>query len=394
MTFDIPTFVLMGAFIASVCGILLIYAYFYYRDAPAAIWWGVSQLILATGILMSLTGGITGDDRVTAGAFVLFVLCAATQWYGTRLLTGSRRYLPLVLVGPAIVAAVNLLPFGAALPIARGVTATVFNLAYFGGAVYALLRPAAGRLAAYKPLAVLFVANIVAVGLAPFGGLGSTEGGVPPLLSLVGLLHLEAQIFVLATTIFVIAALRERNEIDQRHAADTDSLTGLASRRRFFDHGERHAQRGAPAGTPISVVLFDLDHFKGINDRFGHATGDAALRVFADVARKMLRPHDLIGRIGGEEFAAILHGSDSAAAYVIAERIRKAFQEAAEFVNGRPVRATLSAGIATTTVPFILDAMLKDADAALYLAKEKGRNRVERPNDLPPPDSTRVARVA
>jgi diguanylate cyclase (GGDEF)-like protein len=378
----------------SVCGAVLIYAFFYYRDAPAALWWGASQIIIAAGILTSLAGGITGEDWMTAGAFVLFLSCAAAQWHGTRLLTGSRPYLPLVLAGPILIAAVNLLPVGDALPAVRGMAAMALNIGYFGGAIYVLWRPPAGRLAAYKPLAVLFAINIVAIGLAPFGGLGSTESGLPPLFSLMGFLHLEGQVFAVAATIFVVAAHRERNEADQRQAAETDSLTGLASRRRFFERGETLASGGAAPGTPLSAVLFDRDHFKSINDRFGHATGDEILRVFGEVGRKVLRPHDILGRIGGEEFAAILHGSGPEAAYVIAERIRKAFQESAGFVNGQPVGATLSAGVSSTATPTHLDTLLKGADTALYVAKQNGRNRVESLPDTSPPTPTRIARVA
>ena len=394
MAFDIPTFVLMGALFMLLCGGLLIYAYFYYRDAPAALWWGVSQVLLAAGVLSSLTGGITNADWITATAFVFFLASAAAQWHGTRLLTGATPHFLLALPGPLLMIAVNLLPVGEALPAARGITAMILNLAYFGGALYVLLRPPAGRLTAYTPLAFLFVANIIAIGLAPFGGLGAPEGGLPPLVSLLGFLHLESQIFVVASTFFVVSALRERNEFDQRQAAGTDALTGLANRRSFFALSETVAGRAAADGIPLSAILFDLDHFKDINDRYGHAMGDRVLRLFADAARKLLRPGDVLGRIGGEEFAAVLCGSGPDAAYIIAERIRRANQVAAEFVDGQPIHATLSAGVATATAPTTVDALLKDADAALYIAKQNGRNRVERSADNPAPTSSHVTRVA
>jgi diguanylate cyclase (GGDEF)-like protein len=375
---DIPTMVLMIAVIQVTCGGLLISASLYYRDVPAATWWGVSHLVLAAGVALSISGGITGDDRITAGAFVAFLTCAALQWHGTHLLTGARPYLPLVLVGPVLVAAVNLLPAGSALPTIRGIVASALNLAYFAGSFYVLWRPPAGSLAAYKPLAFLFVANIIAIGLGPFGGLGTTQMGLPPVLSIGGLIYLEGQLFVIGTTIFVVAAVRERKEFTSRNAAKIDPLTGLGNRRFFFELAENLIKRSRIAGTQCGVLMIDLDNFKWINDRHGHAVGDQVLRVFAETAQKALRPGDVLGRIGGEEFATILPGSSAEASMAIAERMRRSFQSAAEYVNGIPVHATLSGGCATFLPGTTLEMLMREADAALYLAKQSGRNRIER----------------
>lgn len=394
MSFDIATMTLTVAFMDVLCGGGLIAAYFYYRDEPAALWWGVSHIFLAIGVGLATVGGITGADWITATGFVVFLSCAAIQWHGTRLLTGARPYLPLLFVGPVLVAAVNLLPVGDSLPMVRGMAASVLNLTYFGGALYILLRPPGEHLAAYRPLAVLFVANIIALGLAPFGGLGGTEGGLPPLLSIVGFLYLEGQVFVLGTTIFVVAAVRERKEVFNRSAATTDELTALANRRSFFDLGEKLIARNRVDGTPYSVLMIDLDRFKSINDRLGHSTGDEVLRVFADTARNAFRPNDILGRVGGEEFAVILPGSGVEASVAIAERLRKAFEDAAEFVQGTPVNATLSVGVAASATGASLEALMKDADTALYTAKQNGRNRVECQPDALPPTPTRIARVA
>ncbi len=378
MSVDIPTMVLMVAVIQLLCGGLLIAASIYYCDAPAATWWGLSHIILAGGVALSIVGGITGDDRIMVGAFVAFLTCAALQWHGTRLLTGARPHFPLVYVGPLLIAAVNLLPAGAALPAIRGIAASALNLTYFAGAFYVLWRPPAGSLAAYKPLAALFIANIVAIGLGPFGGLGSTQMGLPPLLSIGGFIYLEAQIFVIGTTIFVVAAVRERKEFTSRNAATTDPLTGLANRRRFFELGEMLIEHSQATGTTCGVLMIDLDDFKRINDRHGHAGGDDVLRLFAETTFKALRPSDLLARIGGEEFAAILPGSGAEASMAIAERMRKAFQTAAETIDGNPVHATLCAGVAIFSQGTSLEMLMREADAALYLAKRNGRNRIER----------------
>ena len=394
MSIDIATMVLMVAVMQLLCGGLLIYAAFYYRDVPAATWWGASQIVLAAGVILSMMSGMTGDDRLAACAFVIFLICAAVQWHGTRLLTGARPYLPLVLVGPVVVAAVNLLPVGAELPVVRGITASALNVAYFGGSLYVLLRPPAGSLAAYKPLAALFVANIIAIGLGPFGGLGSTESGLPPLLSIGGFIYLEAQIFVIGTTIFIVAAVRERKEFLSLNAAAIDALTGLANRRSFFELAENHIKRSRIAGTQCGVLMIDLDNFKWINDHHGHAVGDQVLRIFAETALKALRPNDVLGRIGGEEFAVVLPGSGLEATLAIAERMRKAFQASAEDVGGVPLHATFSAGVAAFLPGTTLEMLMREADAALYLAKQNGRNRIERFPGSQSPTEGRIAHIA
>jgi diguanylate cyclase (GGDEF)-like protein len=125
------------------------------------------------------------------------------------------------------------------------------------------------------------------------------------------------------------------------------------------------------------VLLIDLDNFKSINDRFGHAFGDRVLQIFATTARGAIRGSDFVGRLGGEEFAVVLYGLASERALVVAERIRNAFAEEAEVVEGQTVGATVSIGLAIydgSTIGFT--ELLWRADRALYRAKEAGRNRV------------------
>jgi len=138
------------------------------------------------------------------------------------------------------------------------------------------------------------------------------------------------------------------------------------------------AKRHSGNPRPTAVLLIDLDHFKSINDRFGHALGDRVLEIFSDAARQSVRVSDLIGRLGGEEFAAVLYDTSRDKAVAVAERMRETFARMAQEVDGRPVCATVSVGIvhceeAALDVP----ELLAQADQALYFAKESGRNRVE-----------------
>ena len=134
---------------------------------------------------------------------------------------------------------------------------------------------------------------------------------------------------------------------------------------------------------PISVLAFDLDHFKSINDRFGHATGDAMLQLFASVVRTTMRVDDIIGRLGGEEFVAFLPCpvSDAAAA---ADRVRVAFQAASNKGDRGHVPATVSIGVASGAPATTTETLIARADTALYRAKSSGRNRVETAEEMEP----------
>jgi diguanylate cyclase (GGDEF)-like protein len=137
--------------------------------------------------------------------------------------------------------------------------------------------------------------------------------------------------------------------------------------------------------------MIDLDHFKSINDRFGHSVGDRVLQIFAKTAAANLRSFDLIGRLGGEEFAAVLAESGQDEAVAVAERIRMSFVAAAAVVDGHAVAATTSVGVALMRdVSQGVTALLGQADKALYRAKDLGRNRVE----LAEPPAAEPARLA
>ena len=141
-------------------------------------------------------------------------------------------------------------------------------------------------------------------------------------------------------------------------------------------------EREATAGRPVTVLIFDIDHFKSINDRFGHPAGDEILKLFATIVINSLRITDLSGRIGGEEFAALLTCSLDEAV-VVAERVREAFANSGIAVEDGPVDTTVSIGVAGGPAGTEFEVLLAAADAALYQAKRGGRNRVEAAEELP-----------
>jgi diguanylate cyclase (GGDEF)-like protein len=182
----------------------------------------------------------------------------------------------------------------------------------------------------------------------------------------------------------VAVALYNARLFEQTKAlAMTDSLTGVATRRSFFFQAERALERALRSKNPVSVLMADLDHFKDINDRHGHKTGDEMIRQVAESAREVLRRSEIIGRYGGEEFAVILPETDAADALIIAERIRSRVSEI--IVPGDDKSLTISIGVTTRDPDAIesVDAILDEADKALYVAKRLGRNRVHvyRPGD-------------
>jgi diguanylate cyclase (GGDEF)-like protein len=160
-------------------------------------------------------------------------------------------------------------------------------------------------------------------------------------------------------------------------------LTGLFNRRAFIDFAERRMKQHQRDRTALAFLIFDLDWFKSVNDTHGHAIGDLALRLFAETLRTNLRPDDIAGRLGGEEFAAVLSGVDEISAACIAERIREKFAEAGEKIDGACVEVTVSVGVAGCRAEETadLERLGEAADEALYRAKAHGRNRVERAGD-------------
>jgi diguanylate cyclase (GGDEF)-like protein len=202
-------------------------------------------------------------------------------------------------------------------------------------------------------------------------------GAVAILQSWYGFLHLETLAFVIGTSIFTVAMARERNEMEHKIAANTDALTGVSTRRHFYERGEAMLAETKEHDASLALILFDLDGFKAINDTFGHGPGDEVLRIFGDAAKRTLRSSDLIGRLGGEEFAALLPGASVGAAYVAAERIRVAFATSCGNIDGKEIRATVSAGIAQAHTASTLDSLMQASDLALYRAKMQGRDRVE-----------------
>lgn len=180
---------------------------------------------------------------------------------------------------------------------------------------------------------------------------------------------------LLVGNIGYILLLKEDTDRKLLQAATTDPLTGVANRRALLDDAERRLVDRQATESGVAVLMLDLDHFKQINDTHGHAMGDRVLRAFARCAREQLRPGDLFGRLGGEEFCAVLVATPQVACEV-AERIRTAV-ERLSFEPVGTLKVTVSIGMASTRDSTrALETLLQAADARLYEAKASGRNRL------------------
>jgi diguanylate cyclase (GGDEF)-like protein len=164
---------------------------------------------------------------------------------------------------------------------------------------------------------------------------------------------------------------------DAERRAQTDPLTGVLNRRSLIERLDAACTRAKARGLPIALLFIDLDHFKQINDTFGHLAGDACLCAIIEPIHAELRHSDVIGRYGGEEFVVILSSADAAAATPIAQRILERVADVRVSGFGSPISVTCSIGIATSDTSGIWgEPLLAQADAAVYVAKRSGRNQI------------------
>jgi diguanylate cyclase (GGDEF)-like protein len=209
---------------------------------------------------------------------------------------------------------------------------------------------------------------------------------------LISVMALEALFVTFALAFLRVSMAKERVELQQRKAALTDALTGIANRRDFFGRGERLLEHALAERRPVALLLFDLDRFKDVNDGAGHDAGDRVLRELSQLVAPALADGDLFARMGGDEFACLLPGAAMARALQIAEEVRCGF--GALRLDGLTCHPTVSVGLAMASESAqTLAALLANADRALYRAKAEGRNRVasaplvliERTGGEPPP---------
>lgn len=371
--------------IATLLGILLLVAWSRARVHRALLWWSLSYFAAATGsILLTLRGTIPSFISIEIANGVVIVACACA-WVSTRSFQGKVTPARWIAAPFAAWIALCQVPLIAQSVPARVVVMSLIMSAFISLGAYELWRGRSERLISRWP-AIITMTVYAAALLSRIPMLYFIDLPAAPLLfqgtSWFGIVSVVSLIYIAMMACNILAMCKERMELGYRHKAQTDALTQLLSRRGFYEEAEVRmlALRGSGTQANAAVVLLDLDSFKQINDRFGHLVGDAVLQTFAEVARTELRSADVIGRIGGEEFALFLPAHNARDGTAVADRLRRAFEAAAREVSGEPVRATLSAGVASGADNVKLITLLSDADRALYAAKQAGRNCVRLAN--------------
>lgn len=372
MHLDSTTVIATAAFVAGMSGAFMLVAGGKLERARPTTIWGVANLFIAVGMLLVLQG--FEYDL----AFLATMAAGALTWGAMARFNWNTLPLTYPVAGLAVWTFLVLgpweVPFGV-----RAAVLLMVAAGFFVGCAKELWNGRAEALPGRWPVLALVSMKIVAL-LIGAGGLATL--GSPPALPPGGVMwvyYLVTVAFTVGTSMFFVAMTKERTAVENELAAVTDSLTGLANRGALLASADVVIAETVAEGRSVGVAVFDLDQFKLINDTYGHRTGDAVLRRFAERAVANMRGSDLIGRIGGEEFAAIIPGAHPGAAMDFAERVRIAFSSDPVFFNGREVKATVSSGVAVVEPggPRVrLDDIFDRADIALYVAKSSGRDRV------------------
>jgi diguanylate cyclase (GGDEF)-like protein len=333
----------------------------------------------AGSIALFGTFGSTSDLISIDLANVILFLSFGITWTGARVFD-QRPILPLqVLAGPVLWLVLSHFPLFSEIDLRALLSCSIITT-YTWLTAYEFWRGRAEALVSRWPaIFMLFAHGSLFLLRTPFAALlpWLPAGNVVDSAWLI-VMSFEALLFTIAIAFILLAMAKERAEFKLRTAAMVDPLTGIANRRSFLQDGAELMKRHAAEPCPAAVLLVDLDHFKSINDRFGHAIGDRVLQIFARTAQESIKAPELIGRLGGEEFAIVFYDVGQERATVRAELIRTSFAEAATEVDGYPAAATLSIGIAFSKNGHLdVPELLMQADQALYDAKERGRNRVE-----------------
>ena len=378
MHLDPSTVLVAGCATLILQGALLVFSWLRDRQAPWLLWWGVPFLLTGAAILFYVQPGWETSFTAIAFGNASRLLAVGGLWQGLRQFNGRRLVIWPVLTVSFGWVALCFVPGIVDSMLVRVSIVSVINATLCGAAAWELTSGRTEALPSRRPLMLVFasfatimVARVAAAPFAPFpvGAHPAEPAWVAGFVFLV-FVHVAfaAQLFFSLT--------RERREAQQRRFALSDQLTGLMNRRAFSDYAEPTAGPRSEFDAATALLVLDLDHFKSVNDRHGHEAGDRLLQAFAEVARASVRPTDQLFRMGGEEFCFVLPGASAKEAVAIAERIRLAFEASSVETNYGYARTTVSIGIAASELPLAIDVLLSTADAAVYEAKARGRNRV------------------
>jgi len=380
MSLDTSTLYLVATMVAAMLGAMLLF-FGRQENIPALKWWGSAYLLGACSVaLWTLAGNALGEMFSLALSAVGFLACGMV-WNASRVFHGRKPHLPGLVLGAIVwVAAVmTVAPEASAMRMTIGAGIVAIYAALTATQLWSERRRAEQR--RWPALAVPALHGFVLMLPILLGDLLHPHDIFAGSIW-VTVFSVELVLYAVGTVFVIFMLVSERAVTAHKTAASMDPLTGMFNRRGFAEATSRVIEREANAGRPVTVMIFDIDHFKSINDRFGHPAGDEILKLFATVVVNSLRITDLSGRVGGEEFAALLPCSLEEGV-LAAERVREAFECSGIVDETGPVDTTVSIGVAGGPAGTELEVLLAAADAALYQAKRGGRNRVEAAEELP-----------
>jgi diguanylate cyclase (GGDEF)-like protein len=380
MHLDVQTLSAVTVFITALLGALLVFAGLQNGGARALMWWGAAHIVNASGLGLLNSYDSLPQFFSNQLANALLLGGYSLIWCGARVFDGRKVNAAYVVSTPALWPALCMIPgFAKSANLGAAVVSVMLALLALRTA-QELWRGRAEPLISRWPAVIVLMAYAAVLLLrVPATLLSRAFGGelLPGGLSF-GLLAFGTLLFTVVMAFLQLNLTKERTELKHRINLLVDPLSGVANRRAFLDGAAMLLARQERDREPLAVMLFDLDRLKLINEKFGHATGDAVLQCFASTATTTLGGDTLFARIGGEEFACCMPVGDLDEAYAIAERVRRNFAAAAGRFGNDQLRPSVSAGVtlgydACTTLPDLLSVV----DRALYRAKELGRNRVE-----------------
>jgi len=348
--------------------------------AGIAEWFGANLAVVVALPLILLRGKIP-DALSVVVANVLLALGGAAYYAGCARFLGRRPQWPILLAGVTAVGvaviywryAVDSIPM-------RVFSTTLFSGAFCTALVWMLLRhsPAGRSTYPYRVTAIIAFVFGVCQLIRGVYFLTLHAASNPSMFATAGSVLLLVVAAAIMPILSMSAMLMVHDALlaDARDAANRDFLTGALSRQGFEALARRHVGRVLRHARPLALLILDLDHFKRINDTLGHAAGDAVLRAFVQMAQAQLRPTDVLGRIGGEEFALLLPDTDSGNAMHLADRLRKAAAAHVVMAGAQSCRYSLSGGVAVWQPGESFDRLSARADRALYDAKYQGRDRI------------------
>jgi len=384
MSLDVETLSVVTVFVTALVGALLVFAGLQNRSIRAPVWWGAAHIVNATGLALGLAlsrGPASAADFVTSDlGNTLILMGYGLTLSGARVFDGRKNRLASVALAPALWLILCLVPgFADNAELKFTVISVLLALLALRTALELWRGRDEALMSRWPCVVVLLAQACVLTGRVPLALLSESfqNGGALPGASLT-IITFGTLLFTVILAFLELNMTKERTELKHMINSLVDPLSGVANRRAFLERASHLLGRHETDHEPLAVLLFDLDHFKQINDRLGHATGDAVLQLFATTATATLGADILFARIGGEEFASCMPVGDLDEAYAVADRVRRNFAAAAARFGSEGLLPSVSIGLTLLREPgMAVGSLLSIADRALYRAKELGRNRVE-----------------